>query len=210
MKSYFILQNINISDIDTKYQLTFKSNIDDTHHKQNTTCIDELSTKNDVQYSFFDNSKKNKKCTISMIDQINKPLPTKTNILCHWCKHKFNYSPIGCPISYQSQPKSHFIVDGIFCSFNCCLAYINENKHNSLYDNSINLLYNMYKIYNKDTHSINQAPHWKLLSCFSGNKSIEEFRNHFNTHSYTNIDNYITSLPKQLPIAWLYEEKIKF
>ena len=53
----------------------------------------------------------------------------------------------------------------------------------------------MYNIYNKDTHSINQAPHWKLLSCFGGNKSIEEFRNHFNTHSYTNIDNYITSLP---------------
>ena len=25
-----------------------------------------------------------------------------------------------------------------------------------------------------------------------------------------NIDNYITSLPEQLPIAWLYEEKIKF
>ena len=210
MKSYFILQNINISDIDTKYQLTFKSNIDDTHHKQNTTCIDELSTKNDVQYSFFDNSKKNKKCTISMIDQINKPLPNKTHILCHWCKHNFNYSPIGCPISYKSKPKSHFIVDGIFCSFNCCLAFINENKHNSLYDDSINLLYNMYNTYNNKSHFINPAPHWKLLSCFGGNKSIEEFRNNFNSHSYTNIDNYITSLPEQLPIAWLYEEKIKF
>ena len=80
MKSHFILQNINISDIDTKYQLIFKSNIDDIHHKQNTTCIDDLATNNDVQYSFFDNSKKNKKCTISMIDQINKSLPTTTNI----------------------------------------------------------------------------------------------------------------------------------
>ena len=57
MKSHFILQNINISDIDTKYQLIFKSNIDDTHPKQNTTCIDDLSNRHNIQYSFFDNSK---------------------------------------------------------------------------------------------------------------------------------------------------------
>ena len=28
---------------------------------------------------------------------------------------------------------SHYITDGIFCSFNCCLAFIKDNWYNNLY-----------------------------------------------------------------------------
>ena len=47
-------------------------------------------------------------------NNLNKPLPKTTNILCHWCKHSCNYSPLGCPIKYSKQPKPHYTVDGIF------------------------------------------------------------------------------------------------
>ena len=34
----------------------------------------------------------------------------------------------------------YYETDGIFCSFNCCQAFINENKHNPLYEHSTFLL----------------------------------------------------------------------
>jgi hypothetical protein len=211
MKS-FILYHINIDEIDTKYNFTFKSNIDTVNYNQNnTTNIDELNKKDEnTTYSYYDNSKKNKKCVLTLVNIINKQLPPTTNIWCHWCKHNCPYSPIGCPIKYSNTPKKHYTVDGIFCSFNCCMAYINNNQHNTLYDNSIQLLHRMYKDLNGNEIIINSAPDWKLLNVFGGNFSINEFRNNFKTYSYKKIDNYITSFPSQLPISWLYEENVIF
>ena len=206
----FILYTIDIKAIDDKFNFNFKSNIDTGHYHNNTTNIEDLTKEDNISYSYYDNSRKNKKCVLTLINNLNKPLPKHTHILCHWCKHDCPYSPIGCPIKYTKQPKPHYIVDGIFCSFNCCMSYIQENSHNSIYDNSINLLHKMYKELNNHEIMINLAPHWKLLDIFGGHLSITEFRNNFKTYSYKNTDNYITSLPHQLPISWLYEEHIIF
>lgn len=210
MKS-FILLNVDIKSIDTKYNFSFKSNIDTGHYNTNTTNIDDLNKQDEqISYSYYDNSRKNKKCVVTLINNINKPLPKTTHILCHWCKHSCNYSPLGCPIKYSKQPKPHYTVDGIFCSFNCCMSYIQENNHKSIYDNSINLLHKMYKELNSCETNINPAPHWKLLDIFGGHLPINEFRNNFKTYSYKETDNFITSLPHQLPISWLYEEAVIF
>ena len=144
MKYTFVLQNINISDIDTKYNFKFKSNINDSTHRQNTTDITNLSSLDTISktYSFLDDSKKNKKCLVSMTNSIGKPLPTKTHIHCYWCKHSFDTNPIGCPIKFNKN--NSFTTDGIFCSFNCCLSYINDNKHKSLYNMSLTYLTNMH------------------------------------------------------------------
>tara|TARA_B100001115_G_scaffold184555_1_gene187551 strand:+ start:1199 stop:1846 length:648 start_codon:yes stop_codon:yes gene_type:complete len=209
---HFILYNINIEEIDSKYNFTLKSNIDTFNYStNNTTNLEELNKKDEtITYSYYDNSKKHKKCVMTLIDMINKPLPKKTNVLCHWCKHNCLYSPIGCPIKYTNTPKKYYTVDGVFCSFNCCLAYINDNKHKSLYDNSTQLLHRMYKDLNEIEIEINGAPNWRLLDTFGGHLTINEFRKNFKTYSYKDNDNYITSVPNQLPISWLYDENIIF
>ena len=68
----------------------------------------------------------------------------------------------------------------------------------------------LYKKCDDEYIQINSAPNWRLLKSFGGHLSIEEFRNNFKTYSYRDIHNYITSLPNQLPVAWLYEEKVIF
>ena len=211
MKS-FILYDVDLDHIDKKYNFQFKSNIDTVNYnKNNTSNIDDLNKRDEnIVYSYFDNSKKNKKCVFTLTNIVGDKLPDNTNILCHWCKHNCPYSPIGCPVKYTSKPKKHYTVDGIFCSFNCCLSYIRDNKHKSLYNSSVELLHKMYKDLNDKEININSAPNWKLLDVFGGNLSIQDFRKNFKIYSYKDIDNYITSLPHQLPISWLYEERVIF
>lgn len=71
----------------------------------------------------------------------------------------------------------YFETDGIFCSFNCVLSYIEDNRNNYLYKNSKSLLNHLYlKIFKKVTKII-PSPSWKLLhKKGGGTMSIEEFR----------------------------------
>ena len=101
----------------------------------------------------------------------------------------------------------YYLVDGIFCSFNCCLAFINDNNKNMLYDNSKHLLYKMYMTCfpdNIDTQ-IFAAPHWKLLIDYGGHLTIDEFRDNFNKIIYKDLDLY-----RSFNISWLHEENVKF
>jgi hypothetical protein len=105
----------------------------------------------------------------------------------------------------------YFETDGIFCSFNCCKAFIKDNKHNILYENSENLLIKLYKDINKpidDNILINPAPSWRLLREYGGHLNILQFRENFNKSTFE-FDGIIK---KNLfkPIGMLYEEKIKF
>ena len=207
MKYTFVLKNINIADIDSKYNFRFKSNISNATHKENTTCISELNdSDHNKSYSFLDDSKKKKKCTLTMNNHLGKKLPHKTNIHCYWCKHSFTCPPIGCPIKHTKNDT--YITDGIFCSFNCCLSYINDNKHKSLYEYSLNYLMNMHSIIFKTDVFIKLAPNWRLLKMFGGNKNIEDYRKSFDSVVYKPNDNYIITFPDQLPIGWIYEEQL--
>jgi hypothetical protein len=106
----------------------------------------------------------------------------------------------------------YYLVDSIFCSFNCCKAYIQDNKHNNLYEHSDNLLIKLYKDMND--HSIknikiNPAPHWRLLREYGGHLTIEQFRENFNKSTYDFHGN-IKSKILFKPLGYLYEEKINF
>ena len=104
--------------------------------------------------------------------------------------------------------KKYFLTDGVFCSFNCKIAFINDNKKNNLYDNSMMLSTKMYnEIYGTNKINIIPAPHWRLLKNYGGNLTIEEFRKTFNTVEY---EHHGIVLPEFKPIGNLYEKKIKF
>lgn len=107
---------------------------------------------------------------------------------------------------FQLVQNAEYITDGIFCSFNCCQAFINDNKTNPLYNLSSCLL---IKIYNtifptRPIKLIIPAPHWRCLTRYGGKYSIEAFRKSFNT-----IESEYQGLYKQTSLGHIYEEKLR-
>lgn len=106
--------------------------------------------------------------------------------------------------------KNYYESDGVFCSFNCCLAYINENKRNPLYKSSKSLLFKIYRdIFGMSPGSLIPSGSWRLLASFGGHLSITEFRKNLNKVQYIE-QNKIISQPKFAPMGILYEEKNRF
>lgn len=104
----------------------------------------------------------------------------------------------------------YYETDGVFCSFNCCQAWINDNKHIRLYDNSTMLLTKMYNnMMNTKMIIISPAAHWRILETYGGHLNIIKFREGFNKIEYENHGN-TKQVPKFLALGTLFEEKIKF
>ena len=111
----------------------------------------------------------------------------------------------------QVRVGEYYETDGVFCSFNCCQAFINAHTHNRLYDHSAMLLMKMYNSMtgNEKTVKISPAPHWRTLEPFGGHLTIGRFRDGFNKVDYE-CHGTTKPLPRFSPLATLYEEKIKF
>lgn len=102
-----------------------------------------------------------------------------------------------------------FLVDGCFCSFNCAVAYIEENKNNIIYKDSYYLLVKMYEeFYETEIDIIKQAPHWRLLEEYGGNLNIKNFRHTFSKITFTDMG--LWQKIDTMPLGFIYEEKIKF
>jgi hypothetical protein len=114
-----------------------------------------------------------------------------TDSVCWWCCYPLpiHCIPIGMPLKYNEITKK-FSVKGIFCSFNCCLAYTEQCS--SKPDTS-SLLYYMYKkcITNYTVfEKFAQAPPRETLVKFGGCVSIDEYRESFKSVSLLNISEY--------------------
>lgn len=104
----------------------------------------------------------------------------------------------------------YYQTDGVFCSFNCCKAYIIDNKHNTLYNNSSLLLNHLFNsIMETKISVIAPAPHWRFLQQYGGHLNIVQFRESFNKIDY-DCHGTTKNLPVFFPIGTLYEERIKF
>jgi hypothetical protein len=91
-------------------------------------------------------------------------------------------------VKFQNQQNFSMIPDNLevtdaFCSFNCCLAWIRDNKHNRRYDQSEMLLHKIYKtimtensVNEEDFIRLTPAPDWRTLVEYGGSLSIDEFR----------------------------------
>lgn len=253
-KYIFTLVGVNINKADQKYGIAPSTLLaEDDTNPTNTTKIDDLDIikRTPEIISFLDESKRLRKCTVSMIDfQNNRHVGEGKKYKCFWDRDAIpkNIQPIGCPIKYvpnkatksyhseiskekytivenvtdkkakklekKNDPritieqKNYYQTDGIFCSFNCCMAYIQapENKHNPLYRHSESLLLKMYNDLNPEEKMIEivPAPHWRTLQEFGGHLDIEHFRESFNKVSY--VDHGIVCVS----IGRLYEDQLKF
>lgn len=104
----------------------------------------------------------------------------------------------------------YYETDGIFCSFNCAMSFINDNKYNRMYDDSMMLLIKMYNdILKTNSISISPAPSWRLLNVYGGHLNINEFRESFNKVEYE-YHGITRNFIKQESIGTIYEQKIKF
>lgn len=102
----------------------------------------------------------------------------------------------------------YYETDGIFCSPNCVLAWINspENKNDPKYRYSATLTLRMFRdLMNlEEIPQIIPAPHWRTLKEFGGNLSIEKFRESFNKIRFEE-NGYLACKS----ILYLFEPKVK-
>lgn len=123
---------------------------------------------------------------------------------CMWCTFKIDDDPLGCPLYLK---KKLFVTYGVFCSFNCIKAHVQNHEHDAKFSNSIRLLALMYTtVTGKITPvTIDAAPHIALLSIYGGNMSELQYKQTFNRIIYTE-----KGLIQMFPITTLYEEEEKF
>ena len=230
---YQVEKKYNISTL----SFTTKINeLNSTPKPQSYTFIDETMKSHNCTISMLNHLNKPLPMTTSIncfwcrhefkTTPIGCPIEYISSVLCkHYYSelHKDNYSIKGniTPriISLISKlqdndkfivdEKDYYLTDGIFCSFNCCLAFIKENKSNKVYDNSEYLLYNLFHNFFND-FEISIAPSWRLLKNYGGSLSIKEYRNSFNKIIYTDLRKFIPELPVCKSIGFLFEKKIKF
>jgi hypothetical protein len=101
----------------------------------------------------------------------------------------------------------YYETDGIFCSFNCCQAWINDNKHDSMYDQSHRLLSRMYcDMFGVKSVTIKPAPHWRLRKESGGHHTQASFREGFGKLEYQYCGTFFT----YRPIGHMYEEILHF
>lgn len=110
--------------------------------------------------------------------------------------------------------KNYYLTDGIFCSFNCCMSFINyqkREKNASMYNLSEMLLLKIYTEIHPTVKNpvIEEAPHWRQLIKYGGDMTIEMFRNSFNRMEYKN-HGFISEFPTFKSIGVIFEENLKF
>jgi hypothetical protein len=144
---------------------------------------------------FVDQHRRRIKTHVCMING-DRALPERTNLFCWHCRHAFDTSPIGLPLTMRTMPDGILVfeTEGNFCSFSCCKTYLLDSRHRrpSLYRESDPLLEVLHRSLFGECSSkveIPLAPSWQLLSEYGGTLSIEQFRASIGQTTYTATEN---------------------
>jgi hypothetical protein len=120
-----------------------------------------------------------------------------THTSCFWCCHKFPWSAVYSPVSYDAY-KNLYTCEGHFCSPECALAHIYADNRisDSTKWNRHSLLCHLYSDLYKE-RTLSPAPPKSLLRMFGGPLDIEQYR------EYTYGENHIV-LSELHPIRLLF------
>lgn len=111
-------------------------------------------------------------------------------------------------VTVQQTP--YYETDGVFCSFDCMCAFLENNKNNIFYKDSEMLISKMYyDLFGEVLDNFNKASNWRTLSEYGGWLTIEKFRESFNKIEYT-PHGRINNLPIYRPVGSSYEKMLKF
>lgn len=108
-------------------------------------------------------------------DFLNRFKGYKPNSLCWWCCYPLDFGtiPIPLPIKYCER-KQTFKCKGLFCSFECSMAYSFKFKEGSSL--LINYLHKKMTGINMKDHVLKPAPPREILDNFGGVINITSFR----------------------------------
>ncbi len=110
----------------------------------------------------------------------------------------------------DSLESNHYLIDGLFCSFNCCYAFILSEKKNPFYRNSLMYLKKIYHdIFQEEEAKLLPAPSWRLLKDYGGDLTIDEFRQGFSKVDFTRMEDYMAPFPECKSVGMLFEKKIR-
>lgn len=106
----------------------------------------------------------------------------------------------------KKQAQSYYETDGIFCSFNCALAFAFDKRNDPIYSQSVTLLNRMRSEFTSVKGQITPASSWRVLKEYGGTETIEKFRNNFDRvdHEFKGIHRVCFK-----PVGFLFEERIK-
>ncbi len=100
--------------------------------------------------------------------------PTRTSVACWHCCHRFDTPPVPLPVRYDPR-KDTFHVQGCFCSFACCKAFVLCSSDCDANTVSTNLTMLHRWTTGRTTH-VTPAPPRCTLRMFGGELDILEFR----------------------------------
>jgi hypothetical protein len=158
---------------------------------------DKMSNSSKIRKNLIINSGVERKVNHA-IHITNDKWPSSSIYACMYCCHTFNTSPVGIPyciINYK------FMCYGNFCSYNCAKRYLCPTRddeddmaciqtYNDLYvgDDHGEKLQLLELLYHLETgapihQSIKPSPKRLVLKLFGGTKTIEEYRESFDTNT---------------------------
>jgi len=114
--------------------------------------------------------------------------------------------------SVNLKVNEYYETDGNFCSFNCVLAFIDDEirkKEHCVYKDSKHLLIKMYtEIFGVIPKNLVKSPSWRLLQEFGGHLTVADYRKNFNRIEYKEVAK-VRELPRCKSIGIVFEEKVK-
>jgi len=189
----FILRSIDIVQLDAQYTIPKAEDIlstssasfsqDDTVMKV-TTSLESIGWSKSRTKPFETivvNEELNVRLFITPNVNPQQPITALKKCCCWYCRHTIpsDWHPLGIPIKHRvEQSIDTFECEGVFCSFNCVVAYLQEHAEYRYKDSSVILLMLFRKVmqHHKPLNTIVPSPSWKLLKEYGGHLTVEEYR----------------------------------
>lgn len=181
--------------------VVFSLRITEEQHDEKIEAVGETTVTNysDILNSFEISKNSNVFNTELLKSVLDKVVADRygSHTCCFWCCHKFAWSPVFSPVSYDAY-KNLYTCEGHFCSPECALAYnYSDNRiSDSTKWNRHSLLRFLYGDLYKD-RTLSPAPPKTLLRMFGGPLDIEQYR------EYMFNDNHIV-VSELYPIRVLF------
>jgi len=198
MSTKFVLKQIDIVQLDNEYILpsiqddTMSLSVSQQDSQEDTV----MKVTNSLEMIGWSKSRTKPFETIVVAEELQVRLFITPNInlsslkkcCCWYCRHAFpsEWHPIGIPIKHRKEPTAgtatagcdSFECEGVFCSFNCVVAYLQEHAEYRYKDSSVLLLMLYRKVMQhcRPLNTIVPSPSWKLLREYGGHLSIDEYR----------------------------------
>jgi len=102
--------------------------------------------------------------------------------------------------------EEHYETNGVVCSWNCMLSFINAHKNDPVYARSKQLMFKMHKDCTGKAFTSKPAADWRQLTVYGGRLGIIEYRNNFDKIHY-DYHGEIKQLLNLRSVGQLWEEK---